>query len=50
MIEWNEGPKRVDINYDRKFCYSMLLSLAGKEQLAAFNVNHETMEFIKGNF
>lgn len=48
LIEWNEPPKRHDIQYDRKVCYSWLLSLAGKDQLAAFKVNSDTMNFIKG--
>lgn len=49
LIEWNEPPKRSSMEYDRKACYTWLLSLAGKEQTAAFNVNRDTMEFIKGN-
>lgn len=49
MIEWNEPPKRYDIKYDRKACYAWLLSLTGKDQTAAMNVNRDTMDFIKGD-
>lgn len=48
LIEWNEPPKRCDVQYDRKVCYSWLLSLVGKEQIAAFNINCDIMAFIKG--
>lgn len=48
LIKWNEPAKRSDIAYDRKSCFTWLLSLVGKEQLAASNVDSETMNFIKG--
>lgn len=49
LIEWNGPAKRNDIQYDRKTCFTWLLSLVGKDQLAACNVNRETMDFIEGN-
>ncbi|XP_055309267.1 uncharacterized protein LOC129573095 [Sitodiplosis mosellana] len=50
LIGWNEPAKRSDIQYDRKACFTWLLSLVGKEQLAACNVNRETMDFLKACF
>lgn len=48
LIGWNEPAKRSDIAYDRKSCFTWLLSLVGKEQLAASNVDSTIMDFIKG--
>lgn len=50
LMGWNEPDKRFDIQYDRKTCYTWLLSLVGKDQLAAFNIDHETMHFIEGMY
>lgn len=49
LIEWNETPKRNDVNYDRKVCFSWLLSLTSKEQIVAFNISCDVMDFIKGS-
>lgn len=48
LMRWNESVKRSDITYDRKSCFTWLLSLVGKEQLAASNVDLEVMKFITG--
>lgn len=50
LLGWNEPNKRFDIQYDRKTCYTWLLSLVKKDDLAAFNVDIETMQFIEGKF
>lgn len=49
IIEWNDGTKRENVNYDRKICHSLLLSLVSKEQLKASVVSDEVMQFIEGD-
>lgn len=49
FIEWNEGPMRVDVEYDRKICRSLLLSLVAQDDLRSFNVDDDVMQFIKGS-
>lgn len=50
IIKWNEGAdERNDVRLDRKICHSLLLSLLSKEQLRAYDVSDDAMEFIKGN-
>lgn len=50
IIEWNSGPERDDVRFDKKICHSLLLSLVHKEQLRDSLVDDDTLEFIKGNF
>lgn len=50
IIEWNTGPERDDIRYDRKICHSLLLSLVHKDRLRESVVSDDVMEFIKGHF
>lgn len=50
IIEWNQGPKREDIIYDRKICHSLLLSLVCKDQLSAGKIDDEVIKFITCNY
>lgn len=50
LIQWNGALKKHAIQYDRKVCYSWLLSLVGKKDLALNNVSSDTMDFIKACF
>lgn len=49
IIEWNGGATRDHIEYDKKICRSLLLSLVAKDNLRSFNVDNNVMEFIKCN-
>lgn len=48
IIEWNTGPERDNLCYDRKICHSLLLSLVHKDLLRKSVVSDDVMEFIKG--
>lgn len=48
IIEWNQGAKRNDVQFDRKICYSLLLSLVAKEKLLESCISQEVIDFIKG--
>lgn len=48
IIEWNEGAMCNDVEYDRKICRSLLLSLVSKDDLCACKVHDDVLNFIKG--
>lgn len=50
IIEWNQGAKRYESEYDKKVCHMLLLSLVSKESLRKREVNESVIQFIKGDF
>lgn len=49
LVGMNEPAKKSDVRFDRKVCYTWLLSLVSKPKLAAFDVDDEIMDFIQGD-
>lgn len=50
FLKWNEPPKRADKTYDRKTCFTWLLSLVDRNAFAAFDIDSEIVDFIRGKY